>query len=238
MKKLLPKSIMEVFIKIKNRHFNAYNQNYYSQEGEDIILKRIFNEQKRGLYVDVGAHHPKRFSNTYLFYEKGWTGINIDAMPGSMKAFNKIRPKDINIEQPISKKVQKLKYYVFNEPALNGFSEELSKERHNKTNYKIVSTLELQTKKLSDVLKEHLPRNTNIDFLSVDVEGLDMEVLESNDWTIYKPKVILIEILNSSLESLINNEITLFLKKHNYSIYAKCVNTVFFKREESWIDQK
>jgi FkbM family methyltransferase len=202
----------------------------YSQEGEDMILKRIFEGQQKGFYVDVGAHHPKRFSNTYFFYKKGWTGINIDAMPGSMRAFNKKRPKDINIECPISTKEKKLKYYIFNDPALNGFSEELSRERHNKTIYSIVSTIELQTKKLSDILKEYLPKNTTIDFLSIDAEGLDMDVLESNDWTIYKPKVILVEILNKSMESLINDKITIFLKKHNYLIYAKCVNTVFFKK--------
>ena len=80
----------------------------YSQEGEDIILARIFGKQQNGFYVDVGAHHPYRFSNTYFFYKRGWKGINIDAMPGSMKIFNKYRPRDKNIEAGISDTKKKI----------------------------------------------------------------------------------------------------------------------------------
>ena len=57
----------------------------FSQEGEDLVLARIFEGKKNGFYVDIGAHHPTRFSNTHYFYRRGWSGINIDAMPGSMK---------------------------------------------------------------------------------------------------------------------------------------------------------
>lgn len=59
----------------------------YSQEGEDLVLNRIFGEQATGYYVDVGAHHPFRFSNTAIFYKKGWCGINIDPLPGSKFCF-------------------------------------------------------------------------------------------------------------------------------------------------------
>lgn len=93
-----------------------------------------------------GAHHPMRFSNTYLFYKKGWNGINIDAMPDSMKPFNKFRPRDINIEKPVSGKKQVLTYYAFNESALNGFSKELSEERaSNENNYHIIFEKDIET---------------------------------------------------------------------------------------------
>lgn len=59
---------------------------------------KSFRKKKIGFYVDVGAHHPMRFSNTYFFYRMGWSGINIDAMPGSMKEFKKYRRRDINLE--------------------------------------------------------------------------------------------------------------------------------------------
>ena len=73
----------------------------YSQEGEDLVLARYFAKSSL-IYVDVGAHHPTRYSNTYLFYSQGWRGINIDAMPGSMDAFRRDRPRDINIEALVS----------------------------------------------------------------------------------------------------------------------------------------
>ncbi len=228
LKMALPKGAIKKLLNIKNNYFDGYALKSYSQEGEDMILRRLFENQQTGFYVDVGAHHPKRFSNTYFFYKLGWNGINIDAMPDSMKSFNKIRPRDINIEKPVSDKKQVLTYYAFNEPALNGFSKELSEERDAKGNYFIQFTKEIETSTLTEILDNNLPKNQNIDFLSIDVEGLDFMVLKSNNFEKYKPKVILIEILGSSLNDIEKNEISEYLKEYDYSIYAKAVNTVIF----------
>lgn len=238
LKTILPKRAKEKIINIKNHYFDGYSLKSYSQEGEDMILKRLFEKQEKGFYVDVGAHHPKRFSNTYYFYKKGWNGINIDAMPNSMKLFNKIRPRDINIEKPISDEKQILTYYAFNEPALNGFSKELSDSRvKEENNYHIIFEKDIETSTLEEVLDTNLPRHQEIDFLSIDVEGLDFMVLKSNNFEKYKPKVILIEILGSSLSDIDNNEISILLKKFNYLIYAKAVNTVIFI-EKDFLEEK
>lgn len=197
-----------------------------------MILRRIFENKKTGFYVDVGAHHPFRFSNTFHFYQQGWGGINIDAMPGSMGIFDKFRARDINLEIPIGNSDKVLTYFSFNEPALNGFSEELSHERNGKNGYFIEKEIKLRTSKLSCLLDEYLPADKEIDFLSIDVEGLDFDILKSNNWLKYKPKCILIEILKGSLHEIENNEITSFLIENGYKVYAKSVNTVFFIRHE------
>jgi FkbM family methyltransferase len=204
----------------------------FSQEGEDMILNRIFELQSTGFYVDVGAHHPQRFSNTYFFYRRGWRGINIDAMPGSMRLFNKIRTRDINIEIAVMRQKGKVTYYQFNEPALNGFSKDLSDSRDGLNNYKIIGTIDIEGKPLSEIIDNYIPINTEIDFLSVDVEGLDLDVLESNDWSRYRPKVVLVEVLTSSLSTIQSNPIYKFMENNQYQIYAKAVNTVFFLSEE------
>lgn len=227
-KKILPKSVKEKIVEIKNNYFGGYSLKSYSQEGEDMILRRFFENQDTGFYIDVGAHHPKRFSNTYFFYKKGWRGINIDAMPGCMKLFNKFRPRDINIEKPISDKQEILKYYVFNEPALNTFSQELAKERDSKNGYFIKEIVSVQTFTLEEILDKYLPQNQDIDFLSIDIEGFDFIALRSLNLNKYKPKVILIEILSTTLEDIINHEITIYLKNFDYLIFAKTFNTVFF----------
>lgn len=202
----------------------------WSQEGEDQILRRIFEKQVAGFYVDVGAHHPKRFSNTYLFYRRGWRGINIDAMPGSMMIFDSARPRDINLEMGIGLSVGKLDYYVFNEPALNGFSKDLAEQRHEAdTACQIRKVIKVDVQPLSQVLDRHLNTNQEIDFMSVDVEGLDFDVLKSNDWSKYRPKFVLAEILGSSLHEIEPTEIGQFMHDNNYVIFAKCMNTVFFK---------
>lgn len=142
-----PKSFKEA---IKNRYL--YSNVSYSQEGEDLILQRIFNYKNNGFFIYVGAHHPTRFSNTFLFYLKGWRGINIDAMPGSMKPFNRLRPGDINIECAISDKQEELSYYIFNEPALNTFSEVEANQKDGVEGYKIIQKQTLLTQTLSSVL--------------------------------------------------------------------------------------
>jgi len=117
----------------------------YSVEGEDRVLSCLLEFKKSGFYIDVGAHHPIRFSNTYLFYLKGWNGLNLDAMPGSMKLFEDIRPRDINLQIPISSKKQILKYYLFNEPALNTFSEIEAFEKNGLGYIKIINSLQMET---------------------------------------------------------------------------------------------
>ncbi|ADE35620.1 FkbM family methyltransferase [Methanohalophilus mahii] len=222
---LIPSTIRKKVIKIYNYYWAHYSNDSYSQEGEDLILKKIFGDKKNGFYIDVGAHHPQRFSNTYYFYRQGWRGINIDAMPGSMYAFNRIRPDDLNLEIPISNKRDVLTYYSFEEPALNGFSVNLNVERAKKN--KIISKTNMETKTLEEVLDLWF-NSSEIDFLSIDVEGLDFQVLNSNNWTKYRPKVVLVESLKKSIENCYNDEMACYMKKNGYIIFAKTFNTVFF----------
>lgn len=215
-------------IELKNRVFNRYAKNAYSQEGEDLVLNRIFDGQKSGFYVDVGAHHPMRFSNTYFFYKKGWNGINIDPMPGSMNLFNRLRPRDINLELGISQDQKELTYHIFNDTALNGFDDGLSKSRELLPGYQVVKKIKIQTTSLAEVMKKYLPTDQKVDFLSIDAEGLDMEVLRSNDWSRFKPTVILVELLNVDLTKSSESEAVKFLAEHGYKLYAKTVNTFIF----------
>jgi len=231
-KLLLPAGLRKRLKERRKLDFDRYATKSYSQEGEDLILRRLFEKQHTGFYVDVGAHHPMRFSNTYHFYCNGWRGINIDAMPNSMESFNSLRDRDINIETPISDQQTSLTYYMFNEPALNSFDKELSENRNDHDDdYRIVETIELKTRTLSWVLDEHLPADTRIDFLSVDVEGLDLCVLKSNDWTRYRPDVVLVELLGSSIATMEKNEAHQFLRDKGYSLFAKSVYTAFFTRD-------
>ncbi len=231
-KAILPKYLIEKLVIIKNNYFDGYALKSYSQEGEDMILRGLFEKQKTGFYVDVGAHHPKRFSNTFFFYKKGWCGINIDAMPNSMKLFDKIRPRDINLEIPISDKKQKLKYYMFNEPALNGFSKELAEKRDGKDNYKIISEKDMETSTLEEILEKYLPHDQEIDFMSIDVEGLDLQVLKSNNWKLFRPKFLLVEVLGSSIEEMANSKEYKYLAGFGYEFFAKTLNTVIFQRKD------
>ena len=218
---------------LKNK-LDRYGARYYSQEGEDAILNRIFEEQKSGYYVDVGAHHPKRFSNTYFFYKKGWSGINIDAAPGSMNDFKIYRKRDINIEAAISDKTEKCTYHMFNDGALNTLDAKIAQKIDaENSQLNIIKKINLETKQLSQILDLHLPQNQQIDFLSVDVEGLDLQVLKSNNWNLFKPKIILVESHDFSFENSDQNETFQYLKSLGYHFFAKTVSTVFFAIRDS-----
>lgn len=202
----------------------------YGQDGEDLILSRLLDGQAQGFYVDVGAHHPVRFSNTYLFYQRGWCGINIDAMPGSMKKFNKVRPRDINIECGVAGSAGKLMYHCFNEPALNTFDAAEAKHK-NTPPYQMIETVEVAVERLEALLARYLPAGQQIDFLSVDVEGKDEEVLRSNDWSRYRPRFILAETLRTDMLSLGECPVVQFLRSVSYKPVGKAYNTSFFARE-------
>lgn len=227
LEKLIPKKYHRKVFELKQSILGRYATKSYSQEGEDLILNRIFGKKKGGFFLDIGAHHPLRFSNTYLFYKKGWTGINIDAMPGSMKAFASKRSKDINLEIAISKEPKMLTYYSFVEPAINGFDRQLSEQRI-KDGEALLKKIPIQSKTLAEVLNQYLPKETTIDFMTIDVEGLDLEILESNDWSKYMPKVIVVECLGEDVLSVQTSPIYEYLTARNYTLWAKTANTCFF----------
>jgi len=213
----------------QEQELNNFQLISYSQEGEDLIANSLLDEQALGFYVDVGAHHPYRFSNTAFFYKKGWSGINIDPLPGVKAIFDQHRPRDVNLEIGISNLPQTLTYHMFKEPAYNGFCSVLAQERIEQ-GLESIGTKLVECATLGRVLNEHMPAGQNIDFLSIDAEGLDFAVLQSSDWEKYKPRLVIIEILGAeSVETIIDSDIYAYLKARDYSLAAKSLRSVFFK---------
>lgn len=201
----------------------------YSQEGEELILRRIFENQKQGYYVDVGAHDPVRFSNTCHFYKMGWNGINIDASPSVIEKFNAKRKRDINLAIGTGNINGKMKFYIFDEQALNTFDKNRVEFLEQTTNYHHVDEKEIEIKRLEDIFIEYLPQNQIIDFVDIDVEGLDFQVLQSNDWGKFRPRVVLVEgDATKSIIELMETEIVRFMLNQGYSFYSRLYNTMIF----------
>lgn len=217
---------------VRNVLFDVHCAKTYSQEGEDMVLRRIFSDKRQGFYVDVGAHHPRRFSNTYWFYQRGWRGINIEPNPDVIAQFRSDRARDINLHVGVSESPGHLTYYQFDEPALNTFDSEIAQSRQGKT-HRLRSSCEISVERLDQLLTAHLPKNTPIDFLTIDVEGLDFAVLRSNDWERYRPGCVLVEALNSSLEEVMRGDIFRFMKDRRYVLFAKMYNTLIFLNKQA-----
>jgi FkbM family methyltransferase len=186
----------------------------FSSAGEDMILRHILGSDKQdGFYVDIGAFHPVRFSNTYFFYLYGWRGINIEARPGSAEIFNKVRPKDINLEIGISRERGELTYYIIEEQTMNSFSRDFLE--HIGMLNAIKCEAKVPVFPLSEVLDRYLPEGKAIDFMSVDVEGHDLWVLESNDWDRFRPKIVVVEDEQLCPQ---NSHIVRFMKQQGYAL--------------------
>jgi FkbM family methyltransferase len=212
----------------------------YSQFGEDAYVASYFlgknwvngttNYLKRGgFYVDVGAYSPTECSNTYMFYLRGWRGINVDASPGVMKVFDLVRRRDTNLNFAVGNVNDELIFYTWGTPSVfntadPGLAEERARDlgRQPKAVHVMCVTLE-------KLLDKHLPRNTSIDFLSVDVEGLDLEVLESNNWEKYRPELIIAEVYASTIEQVRDSELTVFLSAKGYSCIAWLNPSVIYR---------
>jgi FkbM family methyltransferase len=207
----------------------TYRKRSYSQCGEDLVLLSFMGNRKKGFYVDVGAHHPLRFSNTAIFYQKGWCGINIEPTPTSAKTFKQYRKRDINLNIGIANKEEALTFYMFNEPAYNSFNKELSLQRNElHSSSRIIKEIPVKTYRLADVLDQYLPEGQKIDFLTTDVEGLDYEVLQSNNWQKYAPDFILVE---SSIDGVKHNDdIYRYLNEMHYQPLARTKWTSIFKK--------
>ncbi|WP_224998108.1 FkbM family methyltransferase [Cesiribacter sp. SM1] len=199
---------------------------YFSQGGEDAILQALFHKKlsrkDKGFFIDVGAYHPYKHSNTYFFYINGWRGINIDARPGSMKSFNKVRPKDVNLEVGVSEENGTLTYYFISESStMNSFSKDNLLE--NGMYKHVQAEIPVKVTTLEDILDKHAQQSGHIDLLSVDAEGLDYQVLRSNNWSKYKPDVIVLELSCQDIDDVKHNISARFLFDLGYRIVAKNV---------------
>lgn len=225
--KLFPAPIRDAIKKIRNAYFLPLWAKSYSQEGEDMVLQRIFGGKPSGFYVDVGAYHPIRYSNTYFFYRRGWRGINIDPNPHTHSLFKKTRPEDINILTAIFPVRGKRTYFMFKEPAYNTLDPE--KAREYKAHNQLLSEIKVDCMPLSIILQKNVPESQKIDFFSIDVEGLDFDVLKSNDWEKFRPEIIIVEQFGIILNNIKSSEIAIYLNNMGYKPIAKTVNSVFYK---------
>ena len=221
--------VYKFLVKIKT-YFNSYSKKSFSQFGEDIVLSTFIDVAQKGFYVDIGAYHPIKFSNTYYFYKNGWNGINIDARPESMNLFKIKRKRDINLEIGISEKNEESDFYIFKEPAYNTFSKERS-DLYIKQSIKFEKRVSIKTRRIQDILDQYLPMNSKISFMSIDVEGLDLVVLESNNWEKYCPKYILIESHDFNIENVMKSKIYNFLINKKYKLVSVVSITLIFKYE-------
>lgn len=209
----------------------------YSQNGEDLLLRPLLLESTpdyntyKGFYIDIGAHHPYRHSNTMHYYEQGWRGINVEPTPDAISLFNTYRERDINLNVGIGGQRDKKTLYCFKDSSLNSFDENLQQNAGNNSDYELIDQVEVEIYPLSQVLEQYLPAGVDIDFMSIDVAGLDLALLQSNNWDAYRPRFVMVEDVDSSYSKIDASEVYHFLAQQRYELVYKTPRTLIFKQQ-------
>ncbi len=207
----------------------------YSQSGEDMIIRHIFNALGifNPSYIDIGAHHPVELNNTAYFYENGSRGINIEANPLLMEPFLRHRKHDINLNVGIMDKQGEMEFFIIDLPSLSTFSEKEANRIANKYGYTIRERKKIPVTTVQKVFdryaQEKLP-----DFLSIDVEGFETPIFRSINFDAWSPYVICCETVAFEMKGIAgkNSELIDFLIGKGYMVYADTgINTIFVKRE-------
>jgi FkbM family methyltransferase len=216
-KRLLKNKLFYYFYKLLKIHRNKKPSLHFGEFGEDVLINRIFKNKKNGMYIDVGCYHPYKGSLTAKLYNKNWNGINIDLSKTSIDLFNIVRRRDINLNVAISNFDGETSYYE-NSPINQQNS--LTKMNNEQTKIKIKSYT------LNSILK-----NNSIemfDYLNIDVEGSELEVIEGIDLIKYHPSLITIENNNLSLEDYLKDNVHNILTSNDYVFVNKIGVTNFF----------
>ena len=215
--------------------YNIYLRNFKylkgaSQFNEDIYLNSFFAKDYIGKFVDLGCFHPTRDNNTFRFYKKKWTGINVDLNPITIELFNFFRSKDININCAISdKRTLKKMYFIDNLSPLNTLDQNHLKFLKKNFLFKNKDFKEkiIKTENVNNILKKY--KFHKVDFLNIDLEGLEYEVIKSINFKKFKINLICIEILDhNKISKNKSKKIHQILKKNNFKYLKKIgVNSIF-----------
>lgn len=187
----------------------------FSQHGEDLAFCSIFHSLgiDKPSYLDIGANHPFHISNTALLYSRGSRGVNIDANPNVIAEFKKHRPEDTNVNVGVAKEESILTFYLFDKfSGLNTFSKEHVKKYPQ---LKVTEMMNIKVVTATTILNEYFPKVAP-DLFSIDVEGLDIEVIATIDFNKHRPKVICSEIWPHESESTIK-----YLDSFGYEVLCR-----------------
>lgn len=229
----LPDEAVEKHVETKE-HFKVS----YSQTGEDLIVKFIFDAIgiQTPTYIDIGAYHPEHLSNTALLYKNSCRGINIEPDPNLFERFELERSADINLNVGISDVKGEMDFYILSTPTLNTFSKGEAERCTQQGNFQIVSIARTKVETISNIIEQYC-KGQFPQFLSLDVEGLDLKILQSINYEQSAPLVICVETISFSETGQGVKDIGIlnFLESKGYMIYADTyINTIFVKKTE-WV---
>lgn len=205
--------------------YDWFGKRSYSQSGEDIIVDAEIGRKRKGFYIDIGAFHPKVFSNSYMFYKRGWNGVCVEPNPQMKLPFKVVRSRDTFLNCGVSALVENktLDYFVFDEPATNTFSAKQA-SNNQRLGRKLIKKISLPVVSIGEILGKYVPKGKHVDFLSIDIEGMDLAILKSIDWKKFKPGVVICEELDKT------SSVRDYMTSKGYELKGMTSYSLVFKR--------
>jgi FkbM family methyltransferase len=196
----------------------------YAQNFEDVLLHRVFGGQETGFYVDVGAYHPVTGSTTKAFYDRGWSGINVE--PSSMFAeFETARPRDVNLQMAVMDRAGEVAFIEDKRDL--GMSHVVVEEIQSEG----APTVSCDT--LEAIVRAH-SRGRPVDFIKVDVEGAEAAIVCSTNWRLLRPRVLLLEATLPGSSRLANHDWEPVLLEQGYvRAFFDGINCFYIPEEEA-----
>jgi len=211
------------------RHKSFLSRLSYSQWGEDLEIINYFKNKERGKYLDIGCFHPIMYSNTCLLYRKGWSGVNIDLNQTTIDLFNIARPDDLNLCRIIGSEEEKVKVYFDSLFSPVNTADETFYSEHKKIFFKKKFTREVLSEKFHNIIeKNHI---NEIDFINIDAEGMDYQVLQQINLNKIKVSLLAIEThYVSGGKTKDYSSIVELLEINGFSLLKRCGPTTLFNR--------
>ena len=198
----------------------------YAQFGEDVFVRHLLSSAQ-GTYVDIGSGHPISGSNSYGFYELGWNGILVDPVASNIKASKSVRKRDEVIQACIGGAGEGITFFEYDVYQYSTTSEERVEELRG-LGYEPRSSYVSPMRSLSSLGIRATPADSC--FLSIDVEGMEMQVLESNDWDAFRPAVLMIEEWDAPLEK--STPVSEYLRNFGYNVVAVLGPTSIYQHQD------
>lgn len=214
-----------------------YGKKSYSQAGEDLIIKYIFDLLKIGkpTYLDIGAYHPIKISNTYLFYKAGSRGVCVEPDPYLWKQFKKTRNKDTCLNIGIgAENKESSNFYIMSSKTLNTFSQKDAEELAGLGTQKIEKIIKIDLANINWVIENYFKNTPNL--INIDTEGMDLAILKSLDLNRHRPDVVCAETLSYSEDNSEKKDdlIRKYMEKNNYMLYADTYTNSIFVDADKW----
>ena len=200
----------------------------YSQCGEDLIIAfvlELLHGPRPKRYLDIGANHPFNLSNTALLYASGGQGVLVEPDPYFAKLLRNKRPRDKVLQYGVHFSGKEVAdFFILDTPTLNTFSQ-YEMERYVSMGHQLKSKIPVALKDINSILE----LSGDLDFMNLDIEGLDKKILEMIDWEKYRPTCICVETITyeTKQEPKKLTDIIDLMNKHDYILYADTfINTI------------